>query len=109
MSAPVAVTPARPAAPRQDESSRRSRVQASRPNGPAAPLADWAQRQAQAAGPRVALAPAAGVVELKGSGTFAPPAPVAEHLAAKRRATPVDVRFGTLAGEIGRASCRERV
>jgi hypothetical protein len=97
---PVAqtVAPSRPAAPRQDESSRRSRVQASRPNGPAAPLADWAQRQAQAAGPRVPLAPAGGVVELKGNGAFAPPASVAEQLAAQRRAAPVDVRFGTLAG-----------
>jgi hypothetical protein len=101
VAAPQTVAPARPTAPRQpDESSRRSRVQAARPNGPAAPLADWAQRQAQAAGPRVALGPAqpaAGVVELKGNGTFAPPAPVAEQLGVQRRAAPVSVRFGTLA------------
>jgi hypothetical protein len=109
MATPRTVSPARPAAPRQDDSSRRSRVQASRSNGPAAPLTDWAQRQAQMAGPRVALAPAGGVVELKGSATFAPPAPVAEYLAAKRRPTPVDVRFGTLAaGSIQVRRSRDR-
>jgi hypothetical protein len=110
--APTLSSPARTAATRPDDSSRRSRVQAARPNGPAAPLTDWAQRQAQAAGPRVALTPAqpaGGVVELKGNGTFAPPAAVAEHLAAQRRAAAVDVRFGTLAaGSIRVRRSRDR-
>jgi hypothetical protein len=98
MSAPQTIAPARPAAPRQtDDAGRRSRVQAARTAAPAAPLADWAQRQAQGAGPRVALGAPGGVVELKGKGTFAPPDEVAAFLARQRRPAPVDVRFGALA------------
>jgi hypothetical protein len=67
-------------------------------------LAAAVKRQADAAGPRVSLGlagPSAEEVSLKGTGTFAPPQPVADFLAANPHGGEVSVRLpGVAAGVI---------
>lgn len=90
-----------PARPRAGPAAPVATPQTGTPGGG---LAATVGRQADTAGPRVSLGvagPSAEEVSLKGTGTFAPPQPVADYLATNPRGGDVSVRLpGVAAGVI---------